>query len=118
MPFDLTNVPATFQRLMATVFAGKEWTFVFVYLDDLLIVSRSIVEHVEHLRKVFLRLEEANLQLKPQMCKFAQRRIEYLGHILIANGVCLNDRKVQAVKEFLRSHTVKEVKSCLGLVNY
>ena len=50
MSFGLTNAPAMFQRLMATLFAGKEWSFVFVYLDNLLIVSISIAEHVEHLR--------------------------------------------------------------------
>ena len=58
MPFGLTNAPATFQRLMSTLFAGREWSFVFVYLDDLLVVSRSIEEHVEHLGKVFRKLEE------------------------------------------------------------
>ena len=71
MPFGLTNVPATFQRLMATLFAGKEWSFVFNCFDDLLMVSRSIAEHVYYLRKVFQGLEEANLKLKLQKCKFA-----------------------------------------------
>ena len=75
----LDKCTPTFQRLMATLFTGKEWSFVFVNIDDLLIVSRSIAEHVEHLRKVFQRLEEANLKLKPQKCKFAQQKIEYLG---------------------------------------
>ena len=69
MSFGLTNAPALFQRLMATLFAGKEWSFVFVYLDNQLIVSKSIAEHVEHLRKVFQRLEAANLKLKPQKYK-------------------------------------------------
>ena len=101
MSFGLTNAPAMFQRLMATLFAGKEWSFVFVYLDNLLIVSRSTAEHVEHLRKVFQRLEVANLELKPQKCKFAQQRIEYSGHSLTADIVCPNDRKLQAVKNFL-----------------
>ena len=118
MPFGLTNAPATFQRLMATLFAGQEWSFVFVYLDDLLVVSKSIEEHVEHLGKVFQRLEEANLKLKPQKCKFAQEKIEYLGHTLTAEGVCPNDGKIQAVIEFPRPQTIKEVKSFLGLVNY
>ena len=67
---------------------------------------------------MFQRLEEANLKLKPRKCKFAQHRIEYLGHTLTADGVCPNDRKVQAVKELLRPRTVKEVKGFLGLVNY
>ena len=78
-------------------------------------MSRSIAEHVEHLQKVFLRLKEANLKLKSQKCKFAQQRIEYLGLTLTADGVCPNDGKVQAIKEFPRPRTVKEVKS---LVNY
>ena len=111
MPFGLANVAATFQRLMATLFSGKEWSFMFAYLDNLLIVSRSIAEHVEHIRKVFLRSEQANLKLKPQKCKFAQQWIEYLGHTLTADGVCPSDGKVQAVKEFPRPHNVKEVKA-------
>ena len=118
MPFGLTNAPATFQRLMATLFAGREWSFVFIYLDDLLVVSRSFEEHVEHLGKVFQKLEEANLKLKPQKCKFAQEKIEYLGHTLTAKGVYPNDGKVQAVIEFPRPQNIKEVKSFLGLVNY
>ena len=52
MPFGLTNAPATFQRLMGKLFSGKEWEFLFIYLDDLLIVSRSMEEHVAHVEKV------------------------------------------------------------------
>ena len=118
MPFGLTNAPAMFQRLISTLFAGQELSFVFVYLDDLLVVSRSIEEHVKHLEKAFRKLEEANLKLKPQKCKFAQKKIEYFGHTLMAEGVCPNDGKVQAVRESFRPQTVKEVKSFLGLVNY
>ena len=118
MPFGLTNAPATFQRLMSRLFTGKEWNFVFVYLDDLLIVSKSLTEHVEHVGKVLEKLREANLQLKPLKCKFAQQHVEYLGHTLTSKGVCPNDSKVKAVKEFPRPTTVKEVKSFLGLVNY
>ena len=118
MPFGLTNAPATFQRLMTTLFAGKEWNFVFIYLDDLLIVSKSITEHMEHLKRVLIRLGEANLKLKPEKCRFLQQRIEYLGHTLTADGVCPNDGKIRAMKEFPRPRTVKEVKSFLGLVNY
>jgi len=118
MPFGLTNAPATFQRLMSRLFAGKEWNFVFIYLDDLLIVSKSITEHVEHIERVLRRLGEANLRLKPQKCKFAQQEVEYLGHTLTSEGVRPNDSKTRAVKEFPRPTTVKEVKSFLGLVNY
>ena len=61
MPFGLTNAPATFQRLMGKLFSGKEWEFLFIYLDDLLIVSRSMEEHVAHVEKVLGHLETANL---------------------------------------------------------
>ena len=79
---------------------------------------KSIAKHVEHVGKVLRRLREANLSLKPQKCKFAQQQVEYLGHTLTSEGVCLNDGKTRAVKEFPRPTTVKEVKSFLGLVNY
>ena len=89
-----------------------------MYLDDLLIVSKSITEHVEHVGKVLKQLGEANLKLKPQKCKFAQQQVEYFGHTLTSEGVCPNDGKTRAVKEFPKPTTVKEVKGFLGLVNY
>ena len=82
MPFGLTNAPATFQRLMAQLFSGPEWDFVFVYLDDILIASASINEHLEHVEKVLKRLVQAGLRLKPSKCTFATTEIQYLGHTL------------------------------------
>ena len=100
VPFGLTNAPAMFQRLMNQLFSGNIWNFVFVYLDDLLIVSRSFQEYLEHVEKVLTRLEEAGLRLKPSKCAFAQEKVEYLGHTLSSSGVSPNDKKVQAVKNF------------------
>ena len=76
MPFGLTNAPATFQRLMSQLFSGKEWEFVTVYLDDVLIVSQNITEHLEHVKKVLVQLSEAGLCLKPSKCVFAASEIE------------------------------------------
>ena len=118
MPFGLTNAPATFQRLMGKLFGGKEWEFLFVYLDDLLIVSRLMEELVTHVRKVLSHLEKANLWLKPQKCYFAQTSIEYLGHTLTSEGVKPNNNKVKAVLDYPKPTSVKEVKSFIGLVNY
>ena len=118
MPFGLTNGPATFQRLMGKVFSGKEWEFLFIYLDDLLIVSRSMEKHVAHVRKILRRLQGANLRLKPQKCYSAQTSIEYLGHTLSSEGVKPNSNKVNAVLNYPRSTSVKEIKSFIGLVNY
>ena len=118
MPFRLTNAPATFQRLMSQLFGGKDWDFVFVYLDDLLIVSKSMSEHLGHLKKVLNRLMEFGLKLKPKKCAFAREQVDYLGHTLSAEGVRPNNAKVEAVKSFPRPKSSKEVKSFLGLVNF
>lgn len=118
MPFGLTNAPATFQRLMSQLFSGKEWEFVSVYLDDVLIASCNIKEHVDHVRRVLIKLSEAGLRLKPNKCVFAADEIEYLGHTLTAEGVKPNSGKVEAVRSFPRPSNVKEVKSFLGLANF
>ena len=90
----------------------------FVHLDDLLIVSKTMADHLEHLRKVLDRLQEVGLKLKPSKCGFAKERVEYLGHTLSAEGVLLNDAKIEAVRNFPRPKSSKEVKSFLGLVNF
>ena len=95
---------------MSQLFSGKEWDFVTVYLDDVLIASQSMEEHTNHVKKVLLRLKEAGLRLKPSKCTFATEEIEYLGHTLSAQGVRPNNGKVEAVKGFPRPTTVKEVK--------
>ena len=118
MPFSLTNSPATFQRLMSLLFNGREWDILFIYLDDLLIVSKSISEHLEHLEKVLNRLMEVGLKLKPGKCTFAQEQVDYLGHTLSAEGVRRNSAKVAAVRDFPKPRSSKEVKSFLGLVNF
>ena len=81
------------------------------FYDLLLVVSKSVTQHVEHIGKVLRQYGEANLQLKSQKCKLAQHEVEYLEHILTSKEVHLNDRNTRAI----RTRTVKEVKSFLGL---
>ena len=66
MPFSLCNAPATFQRLMQAVLAGMEWDFCFVYLDDILVCSRTFEEHLDHLQEVFDRLRKLGSHLSPK----------------------------------------------------
>ena len=104
MPFGLTNAPSVFQRVMQQVLSGlnpadgKE--FVEVYIDDVLIFSHTIEEHIDHLRKVFERLKKANLKLKPAKCHFLQQSIdhEYLGHIIKPSGLKPNPKQLEAVQ--------------------
>ena len=112
------NAPATFQRLMNRLFTGEDWRFVNVYLDDILIVSPDMKEHLNHIGKVLKRLDEAGLRLRAGKCAFTQREIDYLGYTLSDLGVCPNNKKVQAIQEFPRPTSAKAVKSFLGIVNF
>ena len=116
MPFGLTNVPATFQRLMDKLFNG--WNFVFIYLDDILIAYRNFSEHITHIMQVLQRLQEVGLKVKPSKCTLAEKQINYLGFSISAKGVWPTFKNVLAVKEFPCPTPVKEVKRFLGLANF
>ena len=109
IPFGLTNEPITFQKLISQLLCGTNWYFIFAYLDDLLIASKSVQEYLIHLAKVLDRLEEEGLLLKPKKCVFMQQQVEYLGHTISPDGVCPNDKKIKAVKDFPRSKWSREV---------
>ena len=118
MPFGLTNAPATFQRLIDTLFDSKEWPFVFTYLDDILVASSSIAEHKEHVSRVLKKLADTGLRLTPEKCCFASTEIEYLGHTLTTAGVKPNDAKVTAITEFPQPKDVTSLKRFLGMLNF
>ena len=118
MPFGLTNAPATFQRLMECVLAGLTEEQCLIYLDDIIIFSSSFQQHLQHLTNVFQALCNAGLQLKLTKCHFAQREVNYLGHIVSQEGIRPATNKVEAVSEYPTPKTVKEVKQFLGLTNY
>ncbi|GBN25305.1 Retrovirus-related Pol polyprotein from transposon 297 [Araneus ventricosus] len=87
MPFELCNAPATFERLMETVLRGLSSEACLVYLDDIIIVGRTFEEHLNNLRKVFQRLQKANLKLNPRKCRVFQKEVTYVGHVISAEGV-------------------------------
>ena len=102
LPFGLCNGPSTFQRLMEVVLSGLVWNSCFVYMDDALVCSRTSEEHLEHLRQVFERLREANLELKPRKCLFLQDEVAYLGHIHVVTreGIRPDPSKTERIKEY------------------
>ncbi len=97
MPFGLTNAPATFCTLMNDIF--REWLddFVVIYIDDILIYSSSLEEHVEHLRKVFQRLRENKLYAKLEKCEFGVTEVDFLGHRITQESLKMDDHKVKAI---------------------
>ena len=94
MPFGLCNAPGTFQRLMEHVQAGLHWTSCLVYLDDIIIFSQTISDHLQKLRQVLARLQKASLKIKPSKCFLMQQSVHYLGHVVSAKGVETDPKKV------------------------
>ena len=98
MPFGLTNAPATFQRLMESCLGDLHLNWCIIYLDDVIVFSKTPKEHIERLRGVFHKLFLAGLKLKPKKCEFFKSKIAYLGHIVLAKGIETDPKKVEAVK--------------------
>ena len=118
MPFGLTNAPATFQCLMESCLEEMHLKWCIIYLDDIIIFSKTPEEHIERLRGVFEKLSAAGLRLKPSKCEFFKSRITYLGHIVSKDGIETEKKKVIAIQEWPIPKTVTEVHSFLGFMNY
>ena len=118
MPFGLCNAPATFQRLMNQVLRKYLGKFVLVYLDDIIIYSKTFEEHKEHVRLVFEALRAASLMMKPKKCKFAQKELRFLGHIISAEGIRTDPDKIAKMVTISPLSNLKELRSRLGLFSY
>jgi hypothetical protein len=116
MPFGLKNAGMTFQRLMDRIFFGIP--FVYVYLDDMLIASRSLGDHRRHLKEVLRRLQANGLVINAGKCVWAQPAVEFLGHNISAKGLSPLPHRVEAVRNFPQPHTVKQLQAFLGLFNF
>ena len=97
MPFGLSGAPATFQSLMMKVLKRVTWKYALCYVDDVIIFSRTFDEHLSHIREILSRLRQAGLKLSPKKCKFAQKKLHYLGHILSKNGIEPDPGKIEKV---------------------
>jgi len=115
MVFGLKNAPKTFTALMNRVLEGYMDEFVKCFLDDILIYSRTLEEHFHHLELVFARLKDAGLTINLDKCSFANREVEYLGHVIGRNGITRKPETVRAVMEFPVPTQQRDVQSFLGL---
>ena len=118
LPFGLTNAPATFMTLMNDIFREYLDEFVIVYLDDILIYSKTKEEHLKHLWLVLETLKKHKLYAKLKKCELVQQKVEYTGHYISAEGITVDPRKISTIKDWPASTNVSEVRSFLGLASY
>ena len=118
MPFGITNAPAIFMDYMNRIFSHFLDKFVVVFIDDILIYSRTKEEHGEHLRSVLEILREKRLYAKLSKCEFWLEEVNFLGHVISGQGISVDPAKVEAVLKWERPKTVTEIRSFVGLVGY
>ncbi|KAL0556280.1 hypothetical protein IC582_004792 [Cucumis melo] len=118
MSFGLTNAPAVFMDLMNRVFREFLDTFVIVFIDDILIYSKTEARHEKHLRMVLQTLRDNKLYAKFSKCEFWLKQVSFLGHVVSKAGVSVDPAKIEAVTGWTRPSTVSEVRSFLGLAGY
>ena len=118
MPFGLTNAPAAFMDLMNRVFRPYLDQFVVVFIDDILVYSSSEMEHVRHLGIVLQTLRAERLFAKFSKCEFWLPEVVFLGHVVSAEGIRVDQSKISAISDWVRPSTVPEVRSFLGLAGY
>jgi hypothetical protein len=116
MIFGLRNAAQTFQRFMDKVLRGLD--FCYVYIEDILIAPLSQEEHVEHLKKVFIRLEKYGVAVNPNKCVFGQEEVRFLEYLVSGAGTRLLPEKVEAVRGFAQPKTVKSLRQFLGMINF
>jgi len=118
MPFGLTNAPATFQRLIETCMSDIYLSQCLLYLDDIVIFSKSYEEHLARLEAVLNRLAASGLKLHPSKCHLFQREIRYLGHIVSASGVATDPEKIKAVQNWPAPTNIDELRRFLGFIGF
>jgi hypothetical protein len=118
MSFGLSNAPAYFMNLMNKVFMEFLDKFVIVFIDDILIYSKSKEDHATHLKLVLETLREHQLYAKFSKCGFWLKEVGLLGHVLSAGGVSVDPKKIQSIMDWEAPTTQTEVRSFLGLAGY
>jgi hypothetical protein len=118
MPFGLTNAPATFMRLINDIFRNHLGRIVVIYLDDILIFSKTWDTHMQHVRQIFQLLREHNLQVKEKKSYFGQSSIPYLGFVINSEGIQPDPARIKSLQQWRLPSSTSELKSFLGGINF
>ena len=118
LPFGLCNAPSTFQRMMNEILSDYLMKFVKVYLDDIVIHSKTAEEHLSHIRQVFERLRQHKLFCKKEKCFFGRKSVEYCGYVVSEAGIATQPEKVKAIQNWPRPTDVKDIRSFIGLTGF
>ena len=118
VPFGFTNAPATFMNLMYKIFMKYLDKFVIVFIDDILVYSKTKEDHVDHLRIVLQTLREHQLYAKFSKCEFWLDQVEFFGHVINKNGILVNPNKVKTVLDWEVPKNLKDIRALLGMAGY
>ncbi|MGL6195104.1 MAG: reverse transcriptase domain-containing protein, partial [Thermoguttaceae bacterium] len=118
MPFGLTNAPSTFQHIMNTIFYQSNWQFSLIYLDDVIIYSRTETDHLKNVIDVLREIRRYNLQINYKKSEFFTNKIEYLGYIVEKDGITISTEKTDAIRYYPIPKTKKQIQQFIGLVSY
>lgn len=118
MPFGLANAPATYQRLQEQCLGDLHYKTCFIYLDDVIIFSKTVEEHLDRLKQVFERFRDFRLKLSPKKCSFFMKRVKYIGHIVTEDGVQADPEKVDKVRDWPTPKSPEDVRQFLGFAGY
>lgn len=118
MPFGLCNAPSTFQRLMERLFGDQQCQSLLLYLDDIVVFSSSVRQHLDRMEVVLQRLQKEGLKVKLSKCAFFKEEVRYLGHVISSEGVSTDPDKIKAVTQWCCPTSVAELRSFLGFASY
>jgi Reverse transcriptase (RNA-dependent DNA polymerase) len=118
MPFGLTSAPTTFVTMMNDIFQDVLDQYVVIFIDDILVYSKTMEEHHAHVGMVLERLQQHKLYAKQSKCEFAKHSIKFLGHFISEEGIQVDPQKVQTIIEWPILNNPHDIQSFMGLSNY